>query len=125
MKIQVHFGKRFYLHTYKKIWYRPENGKMLQAHRWVWSNHHGEIPEGYHIHHKNTDKNDNSIENLEMLSPTDHLKLHHSTDEWKKKNKEWNQKFRLVNSWDHRPYFDKKCTGCGTSFKTRASGMNR
>lgn len=58
---------------YKK---RKINGKTLLAHRVVWEEHHGPIPEGYHVHHKNGDKRDNRIENLEVLSPQDHSEHH-------------------------------------------------
>ena len=31
----------------------------------------------YDVHHKNFDKLDNRVENLEVLTRSDHLKLHH------------------------------------------------
>jgi hypothetical protein len=47
-----------------------------QAHRWVWINHFGEIPEGMHIHHIDEDKSNNEIENLKLMTPSEHLKSH-------------------------------------------------
>lgn len=44
--------------------------------RAIWEYHNGEIPQGYHIHHINHDHNDNRIENLMMLSNSDHKKIH-------------------------------------------------
>ena len=51
-------------------------------HRVVWEKHNGKIPKGYVIHHKNGNKKDNSISNLECLSPKEHGKRH-----WKKGRK--------------------------------------
>jgi hypothetical protein len=35
-----------------------------------------ENPEQYHVHHKDNNKNNNSIENLEWLTRKDHVKAH-------------------------------------------------
>ena len=69
---QTHFGKRFYK---KKSGYFI-NMMPIHAQRWVWINHYGAIPPGMDIHHKDGNKSNNSIENLEMLSRSDHLKRH-------------------------------------------------
>lgn len=44
-------------------------------HRAVWRKQNGEIPEGYIIHHKNGDKTDNRMENLELIHRTKHDQL--------------------------------------------------
>lgn len=54
-----------------------------RLHRLIWIYHNGDIPNGYVIHHKNMRKNDNRIENLEMLFFKDHNKTH--TTEYRKK----------------------------------------
>lgn len=41
--------------------------KKTYVHREVWEKHFGSIPAGFHIHHKNGNKQDNRIENLELL----------------------------------------------------------
>ncbi|MGZ6360320.1 MAG: HNH endonuclease signature motif containing protein [Ktedonobacterales bacterium] len=63
------------------IWHkRPDNGyytTRLLLHRYVWEQAHGPIPSGYHIHHKNGDKHDNRLENLELLTHGEHSARHY------------------------------------------------
>jgi len=47
-----------------------------RVHRLVWVEHNGAIPEGMVIHHKDGDKSNNDISNLEMMKRGDHVKLH-------------------------------------------------
>lgn len=46
-------------------------------HRAVWEDAHGPIPAGFHIHHKDGNRDNNSIENLEAVDGSDHLSAHH------------------------------------------------
>ena len=52
------------------------NGKNVLLHRYVWEKHNGEIPSGCEIHHKNKDRYDFSIENLELINKSEHHKQH-------------------------------------------------
>ena len=45
-------------------------------HRYVWYDHHGEIPEGYVIHHKDGDWTNSDISNLELMGRSEHLRMH-------------------------------------------------
>ena len=54
--------------------YRGYHGKYL--HRAVWEFYNGKIPRGYVIHHKDLNPENNSIENLQLMSKTEHRKLH-------------------------------------------------
>lgn len=52
------------------------NGKSYHVHRLEWEKRYGTIPEGYIVHHKDGDKCNWSIDNLELLSRADHLDQH-------------------------------------------------
>ena len=60
----------------KYIKVKLKDGSTIDEHRLVWINHHGEIPAGYWVHHKNDNKHDNSIDNLELKTPAEHNKHH-------------------------------------------------
>lgn len=50
--------------------------KRVLMHRYVWSYYNGEIPNGYVIHHKDENRGNNAIDNLECLSNYAHSKYH-------------------------------------------------
>jgi hypothetical protein len=72
VEYRKYFGKKFYKQK-NGYW---ANMMPIHAHRWVWINHFGSIPNGMDIHHKDGDKDNNEIDNLQMLSRSDHLKEH-------------------------------------------------
>ncbi len=65
---------------YVRLW-KPEHpladkyGVVLE-HRMVYFDHHGSIPPGFQIHHKNEIKTDNRIENLVAISNSEHQLQH-------------------------------------------------
>jgi hypothetical protein len=61
---------------------RSSSNGYVYEHIIIWENHYGKIPEGYQIHHKNGIKNDNRIENLQLVSYLEH-KQFHSNGCWK------------------------------------------
>lgn len=52
------------------------DGKTRQEHRLVWEAAHGPIPDGYEIHHVDGNGHNNSLDNLVLLSRSEHTKLH-------------------------------------------------
>ena len=54
--------------------YFQRKGKRL--HREVWTYHNGDIPKGYHVHHIDHNRSNNSIDNLNLIKGTEHLHQH-------------------------------------------------
>jgi hypothetical protein len=65
------------------------NGKKIDEHRYVWEQANGPIPPKMVIHHKNHNKRDNRIENLELMTYQVHNKEHKSYENWFKDKDKW------------------------------------
>ena len=52
------------------------NGKNVLLHRYVWENERGKIPDGYEIHHKDKNRLNYSVDNLELVKIEDHHRKH-------------------------------------------------
>lgn len=57
---------------------RKPNRRHKFEHIKIWEDHFGPKPEGFVIHHINGDGFDNRIENLQLMQPGDHIRLHKS-----------------------------------------------
>lgn len=55
---------------------KDKNGKLRMEHSVVWEEHYGEIPQGMQIHHIDGNKTNNNIENLQLVTPLEHKRLH-------------------------------------------------
>lgn len=78
--LHTKFGKakRYDNHDgYYIIISRKEGNDKRKLHHLIWEDFYGcKIPKGYHIHHKNGNKLDNCILNLQLIKASEHAKLH-------------------------------------------------
>ena len=56
--------------------YTKIEGYTVPVHRLIYIYHHGIIPSGYHVDHKNNNPRDNRIENLQLLPANRNLAKH-------------------------------------------------
>lgn len=91
-------------------WKHDKNKEPPVAlHRQVWMDHYGEIPPGHHIHHKDGDTENNSIENLECVSPKDHAKKHPMSEEERQRARERGIRDNKLAKWQkENPELAKK-----------------
>lgn len=66
-------GKKYTLRT-SIGYYGQTIGKRELMHRAVWEFHNGKILKGYDIHHKDWNKANNKLENLELLRKDEHAR---------------------------------------------------
>lgn len=70
-------------HGYWIVTSRNENYQKY-FHRLVYEDFYGDIPEGYHVHHIDGNKDNNCILNLKLLSSSMHSKEHYKDNPFKK-----------------------------------------
>lgn len=63
---------------YYVITSRMEGNNKKPLHLLIWEKAFGEKPKDYHVHHKDFDKTNNSLDNLVLLSSVEHKKIHSS-----------------------------------------------
>lgn len=71
-------GKRYYRYPDSKQdtdskYFRRHSGFLHVA---VWEDHHGPVPKGREVHHKDGNPGNNAISNLECLTHAEHSKAH-------------------------------------------------
>ena len=136
MEHQIHYGKKFYLDKSTGYWISTTSPR-IRAHVWVWKFNHGDIQKGLHIHHKDGNKSNNSLENLECVTVKDHASKHKSeernannlvhvnnirplTKEWHASadGLEWHRQHGL-KTWEERQPFTVPCKKCGKIAETK------
>ena len=73
---------------------KDDDGRLRFEHSIVWEKNYGKIPLGMQIHHKDFDKTNNDISNLQLVTPLEHKRYHSGC--------------RIVNG-----EWEKKCSVCG------------
>ena len=116
--------------------YYQRKGKRL--HRAVWEHHNGPVPKGYHVHHKDGDRSNNDIDNLDLVLAKDHLRNHMSTEERKNKSracianaikaapkwhrgvdgKQWHSD-HAKQIWEEKEPTRQICSHCGKEFLSK------
>lgn len=120
---------------------KPIGKKRKRLHVYVWEYYNGVIPGGYHVHHIDESKDNNEIENLQLLTASEHEALHWTTmseerlekarenviknampkaKAWHKseQGREWH-KIHGVEAYASRSYNEYVCTYCGNTFRTK------
>ena len=135
---QVFDHKTFYRREDNGYYYSKTYGFM---HRYVWKTYNGEIPEGFHIHHKDGDRSNNDISNLELLSASEHSKLHAKDNAWVKseackkllseirektkawhkseEGRQWHRMHAKKFNFGCKEYGKRICEWCGKEFVAR------
>ena len=116
--------------------------RELSIHQAVWMYHNGEIPEGQVIHHIDTNPGNNDISNLQILSNSEHHKLHQKLLEKEyicdycgkkiiksyfktdKGNHFCNSTCKALWRNQHINIITCKCQICGKEFTTRKRAKN-
>jgi len=78
------YGGGYYERTDKSV--KPK--RTLRLHRELWLAEVGPIPDKHHIHHRNHDRGDNRLDNLECLPHAEHSRHHGKSP--KQNPKDWN-----------------------------------
>ena len=95
-------------------YYMDREGVLL--HREVWKAHNGPIPEGGIIHHKDENKLNFDISNLELVSSKQHV-VFHPRHEWNEQQRETISE-HLKKRWANPKLRTVKCVGCGAEFES-------
>lgn len=132
----------------KRTGYYLNSKTHKRLHVYVWEYHNGKIPSGHHVHHKDFDKANNEITNLELLTARQHMSLHGKTwdkkryekqikildEEVRPKASEWHGS-EAGREW-HKVHYEKTkenlyrkkkfvCEQCGKEFEAINHGNNR
>ena len=106
---------KFGIASIDKGYYRISKGNKSNykkyLHRLIFEDFYGcEIPEGFVVHHKDGNKLNNCILNLQLMSEFEHLSIHHkglihSSETKLKMSKAKKGKYLGENNWNYRDYY--------------------
>ena len=126
---------------------KPIDGKRIRMHRYIYEFHNGKLPDGYHVHHLDRDKNNNNIDNLKAVSSKGHADEHAEdraarydkivenlrvnvrpkASEWhgSKEGRAWHKKQYERTKKSFNAIKEFKCEYCDKKFTTKMNGANR
>jgi len=86
-------------------WCVVVDGRQMYRYRWVMEQHLGRpLEPTEHVHHINGDQADDRLENLQLISPHEHSRLHLADRQSAR------SRFHAGNEWSE----GESCAGCGT-----------
>lgn len=104
-------GQRWYKNK-RDSYYRNRRGKLL--HREKYQQAYGPLSRELHVHHRDGTRHNNALDNLEALTPSEHLRKHERSGF---AVYDTEQRRRLAEAqWQARKPVDVVCVGCGTTF---------
>jgi hypothetical protein len=115
----------YYNHSaYKRRW--------LVLHRYIYEKQYGKIKDGYEVHHIDLDKNNNNIENLVVMSYSEHRSLHNKTKKFLEQRIETNKRPDVIDKIQAKHAEIRKekniianCKTCGKEFLISKMDVNR
>lgn len=142
--VQVFNGKEYRLYNGERYYSRGTK----RMHVAVWEYYNGRVPKGYHVHHKDKNTANNTIENLELLSAKEHLSEHSKEMFAKPEHREWATRHlreiqELAANWHHseegRKWHSehgkrvaanlrtvtKTCLWCGKEYQVKPLGTSK
>lgn len=106
--IKTEFGNvRINSKGYYQVTSTKEGNHNKMLHRLVWEDHYGIIPDGCVIHHKDGNKLNNDIHNLEIMDNFEHNQLHKSgqNNPMYSKNHSLKSKLKMTHSHNKSGYY--------------------
>ena len=126
---KIIFNGRAYYRWPGQRYYKSHKGCRIPEwlHRKVWEFYNGPIPEGYEVHHIDGDTDNNDIENLALLTESEHYAKHYESrsknvisDSKRKRAAEWHRS-EAGHRWHTRNSIEiiRFCPMCGKIYKTK------
>ena len=95
------------------------NKRRGYLHRFIWEKANGPIPKGFVIHHRDHNVENNDLQNLEIMSASEHM-VHHSSGRPTSDGQKAAASHSLRLYWNSQSYKLIECKLCGNPFQSRS-----